>query len=71
MQSRFKSLIVVASVANAVCLAACIATALGYFAIYDLGLSAECVRGGAVITAVVLVSVMALDFFGKKLRKAK
>jgi hypothetical protein len=71
MESRFRTLIIVTSVANAVCLAACVAVTLGYVALYDLGSSGEWVRGGAIITAFLLAALLAIDFFGKKLRKAK
>jgi len=71
MESRFELLIIVTSVANAVCMAACVAVTLGYVALYDFGLSSEQVRGGAMLAAILMAALMAIDFFGKKLRKAK
>jgi drug/metabolite transporter (DMT)-like permease len=59
------------TIANAICVAACVAIALGYVALYDLGFSREAVRSGAVIAAILIAAMVAVDFFGKKLRKAK
>lgn len=60
-----------ATIASAVCVAACVAITLGYVALYDLGLSREAVRSGAMIAAILIAAMIAVDFFGKKLRKAK
>jgi hypothetical protein len=37
----------------------------------DLGLSCEQVRGGAMIAAIFIAALVAVDYFGKKLGKAK
>jgi hypothetical protein len=71
MESRFKLLVVVTSVANAVCIAACVVFTLEYDALYDLGFSSEQVCGGAMIAAILVATLMAIDFFCKKLGKAK
>ncbi len=59
------------SIAHAVCVAAYVAIALGYVALYNFGLSGEDVRGAAMSIAVLIAAMVAVDFFGKKLRKAK
>ena len=66
MESRFD----VMTIAIAVCVAAYIAITLGFVALYDLGLSDEKVRGAAMIAAILIAATVAVDFFGKKLRKA-
>jgi hypothetical protein len=66
MESGFKYLAVMTAVANAGCVAACVAVAL-----YDLGFSGEQVRGVSMIVAILMAALIAVDFFGKKLRKAK
>jgi hypothetical protein len=66
MESGYKFLAIMPLVANAICVAACFAVGL-----YDLGFSSEQVRDGAVITATIMAALVAIDFFGKKLRKAK
>ncbi len=67
MEGRFDMV----TIANAICVAAYVAIALGYVALYDLGLSREAVRSGAMIAAILIAAMLAVDFFGKKLRKAK
>jgi hypothetical protein len=67
MENRFDMV----TAANAVCVAAYLAIPLGCAALYDLGLSREAVRSGAMIAAIFLAAMLAVDFFGKRLRKAK
>jgi hypothetical protein len=45
------------------------ALSLAYVAHYDLGLSREEIRTPAVIGAAVIAVLVAVEFFGKKLRK--
>jgi hypothetical protein len=56
---------------SALGVAAYAAIAMGYVAQYGLGFSLEEIRGTAMLTAVVLTTAIAIEFFGKKLRKAK
>jgi hypothetical protein len=51
---------------SAVGVAAYAAIALGYVARYGLGVSLEAIRGAAMLTAVTLATVIAIEFFGKK-----
>ncbi len=67
MESKFD----IVTIAGAVGVAAYVAVAIGYVARYDLGFSAEAIRGTAVGIAVTMAALIAIDFFGKKLRKAK
>ena len=67
MESSFNILTIV----HAVCVAAYVAIALGYVALYNFGLSGEDVRGAAMIIAVPIAAMVVLDFFGNKVRKAK
>lgn len=53
----------------AVCVAAYAALAIEYLA--RLGLSLQQIRGGAMLSAVVIAALVGIDFFRKKLRKAK
>ena len=57
--------------ACAVCLAGYVAFVVGYVARFDLGFSPQEIRVAAVVIAVALAALIAIDFFGKKLRKAK
>ena len=41
--------------------------ALRYVALYDLGLSRQEIRSGAVIVAIAMAAMVAIDFFGRKL----
>jgi hypothetical protein len=43
----------------------------GYTARYDLGFSPEQIRTHAVIVAIVIGLLLAIDYYGKKLRKPK
>jgi hypothetical protein len=60
----------IVTITNAVFLAAYVAITLGYVALYDLGLSGEKVRGEAMIAVILIAATVAIDFLGKKLRKA-
>lgn len=44
---------------------------LAYIAHYDFGLSREEIRTPALVGAVVIAVLVAVEFFGKKLRKAE
>ena len=55
----------------AVCVAAYAALAAEYVAQYAFGVSLEIIRGTSLLIAVVMATVIALDFFGKKRIKAK
>jgi hypothetical protein len=63
METRFD----IVTMASAVCVAGYVAIALRYVALYDLGLSSQQVRSGAVITAIAMAALIAVDFFGNKL----
>jgi hypothetical protein len=60
-------LAVLLSVATAVAAA----LAAGYTARYDLGLAPQQIRTPAVTVAIVIGMLLAIDHFGKKLRKPK
>ena len=51
--------------------AATAALSLAYIAHYDFGLSREEIRTPAVVGAVVIGALVAVELFGKKLRKLK
>ena len=55
---------------TAVCVAGYVAVMLDYVANVDLGFSREQIRNTAVITAIVMAMLMAIDFLGKRLGKA-
>jgi hypothetical protein len=65
MESRFD----IVTMASAVCVAGYVAIALRYVALYDLGLSGQQIRSGAVIIAVAIAAMLAIDFVGSKLGK--
>jgi predicted membrane protein len=48
-----------------------VAFLLGYAAHHDWGLSRIAIRNDALLSAVILGSLVAIDFFGKKWRKPK
>jgi hypothetical protein len=60
-----------ATAASAVGIAAYLAIAVGYVAHYVLDFSAEEIRDPAVAIALTIAALVAIDFFGKMLRKAK
>jgi hypothetical protein len=49
--------------------ATAVALSLGYIAHYDFGFSREEIRTFALIGATVIATLVAVEFFGKKLRK--
>ena len=51
--------------------AAFAAFSLGYIAHYDFDLSPQGIRATALVGAGVIVALVAVEFFGKKLRKLK
>ena len=61
----------IVTIVSAVCVAAYAAVAIRYVARYDLGFSLQQIRGAALVIAVVIAALIAIDFFGKKLGKAK
>jgi hypothetical protein len=63
MESRFD----IVTIASAVCVAGYVAIALRHVALYDLGFSGEEIRSGAVIVALAIAAMIAIDFFGGKL----
>ena len=67
MESKFD----IVTIIHVVFVAAYVAIALDHVAQYDLGYSLQEIRGAAVMTAVVIAAFIAIDFFGKKLGKAK
>jgi hypothetical protein len=67
MESKFEMVTIV----HLVGVAAYAAIALDYVAHCDLGFSLQEIRGAAMITAVIIAALIAIDFFGKKLGKAK
>ena len=64
-----KSSLDIIAVVNAICVAAYLAITLGCFSLY-LGLPGEAVRGVAMILAILIAVVIAVDFYGKKLRNS-
>jgi len=67
MENKFD----IVTAACAVCVAGYVAIVVGYVACFDLGFSLPEIRSTAVVVAVVLAVLIAIDFFGKKLGKAK
>ena len=61
----------IVTMAVAVSVAAYVAIAMDYVALYDLGLSIQQIRGLALSIAVATAAPIAVDFLGKRLRKAK
>jgi hypothetical protein len=57
------------TIVTAICVAAYVAIMLDHVANVDLGFSREQIRNTAVITAIVMAMLMAIDFLGKKLDK--
>ena len=55
---------------TATCVAGYVAVMLDHVANVDLGFSSEQIRNTAVITAIVMAMLMAIDFLGKRLGKA-
>jgi hypothetical protein len=67
MESRFD----IVTIANAVCVAGYVAMMLAYVALNEFGLSRAEIRGGAIIAALLMAAVVAIDFAGKQTGKAK
>jgi hypothetical protein len=67
MENRFD----IVTIASAICVAGYVAIMLRHVALFDLGWSREAVRGGAMIAAILIAALVAVDFFGRNLRKAK
>ncbi len=65
MKGRFDMM----TIANAVGVADDVAITSGYVAHYDLGLARRAVRSR--VAGIPVVAILAVVFFGKKLRKAK
>jgi hypothetical protein len=61
----------IVTIAHVIFVAAYVAIALDYVAHYELGFSLQEIRGAAVIISVVIAALIAIDYFGKKLGKAK
>ncbi len=56
---------------SAVGLAAYVAVGIGYVARYSLGFSPYQICGTALIAAVLMAALIALEFFGEKIGKAE
>jgi hypothetical protein len=67
MESKFD----IVTIASAVCVAGYVAITLEYVALYDFGLSREAVRSAAMIAAILIAALVAIEFFGKRFGKAK
>jgi hypothetical protein len=67
MEHRFD----IVTISSAVCVAGYVAIMLGHVALSDLGFSREEVRSGAMIAAILIAALVAVDFFGKNPGKAK
>jgi hypothetical protein len=62
MESRFDFV----TIANAVCVAGYVAFMLGYVALYDFGLSREVASSAAMIAAIRIAALVAVDLFKKR-----
>jgi hypothetical protein len=62
MQNRFD----IVTIGCAIFVAGYAAMALRYVALYDLGFSGHEIRCGAVIVAVLMAAMVAIDFLGSK-----
>jgi hypothetical protein len=62
MESRFDFVTIV----NAVCVAGYVAFMLEYVALYDFGLSREVVSSAAMIAAIPIAALVAVDLFKKR-----
>lgn len=63
MKSRFD----IVTIASALCVAGYAAIGLRYVALYDLGFTGQQIRSGAVITAIAMAAMIAVDYVGGKL----
>jgi hypothetical protein len=64
-----KALNRIISIVTATSMAGAVALSLAYIAHYDFGLSRQEIRTPAVVGAAVIAVLVAVEFFGKKLRK--
>jgi hypothetical protein len=64
-----KALNRIISIVTATSTAGAVALSLAYSAHYDFGLSRQEIRTPAVVGAAVIAVLVAVEFFGKKLRK--
>ncbi len=67
MKSKFD----VVTIISSVCVAGYASVGIGYVARYDLGFSLYQIRTTALLIAFGIATLIAIDFFGKKLGKAK
>jgi uncharacterized membrane protein len=67
METRFD----LVAIANSACVAGYAAIMLGYVAHYNFGYSRLEIRGGALISAILLAALIAIDFLGKNGGKAE
>jgi hypothetical protein len=56
----------IVTMASAFCVAVYVAIALRYVALYDLGFSGQQIRSAAVISAIAMAAMVAIDFVGSK-----
>jgi hypothetical protein len=67
MENRIKLVMI----STAIAMAGHVAIGLGYVTLYYLGLSREVVFSGATIAAILIAALLAIEFYGRKLGKAK
>jgi hypothetical protein len=68
MQATIDRVLVVVMSVGAAVMAA---VTVGYVAHYDFGLSRQEIRTSALVGAIVIVALLAVEHFGEKLRKPK
>ena len=68
MQATIDRVLVVVMSLGAAVMAA---VTVGYVAHYDFGLSRQEIRTSALVGAIVIVALLAVELFGEKLRKPK
>jgi hypothetical protein len=68
MQATIDRVLVVVMSVGAAVMAA---VTVGYVAHYDFGLSRQEIRTSALVGAIVIVALLAVELFGEKLRKPK
>jgi hypothetical protein len=61
----------IVTIAVAISVAAYVAIAMDYVALYDLGWSIQQIRSLALSMAIPTAALIAVEFFGEKLRKSK
>jgi ABC-type proline/glycine betaine transport system substrate-binding protein len=57
----------IVTIASALWVAGYVAIALRHVALYDLGFSSQEIRSGAVMVALAMAAMLAIDFFASKL----